>query len=127
MFSSFHFQFSNLSIALQILLQTSMLIFCTSAFQIKFDGNSSMAISRNCSILIKFYYNCTMPTCCTFASIVRFDFNSSMVISFSFTFLVIFDYNPSMAISYVGLLSSILSLKIFELELNLSKKHQKII
>jgi hypothetical protein len=65
-----------------------------------------------------------MPTCCTFASLVRFDFNSSMVTSFSFTFLIIFYCNPSMATSYVGLLSSIISLKTFELELNLSRKHQ---
>jgi hypothetical protein len=66
-----------------------------------------------------------MPTCCTFASLVRFDFNSSMDISFSFTFLVIFDWNPSMATSYIGLLSSILSFKTFELEFNLSRRHQK--
>lgn len=102
----------------------SMLIFCTSAFLIKFDGSSSMVTSRNCSIIIKFYYNCTMPTCCTFALLVRFDFNSSMVTSFSFTFSVIFDCNPSMTTSYIGLLSSILSLKTFELELDLSRKHQ---
>ncbi len=46
-----------------------------------------------------------------------------MATSFIFTFLVTFDYNPSMATFGTCLLSFILSLNIFELKINLSKKH----
>jgi len=64
-----------------------------------------------------------MHTCCTFAFLVKFNFKFSMVTSFAFTSLVMFYYNPSMATSSTYLLSFILSLNIFELKLNLSKKH----
>jgi hypothetical protein len=57
-----------------------------------------------------------MPTCCTFPSLVRSDFNFLMATSFSFTSPIIFYYNPTMTISCIGLMSSTLSFKTFELE-----------
>ncbi len=63
-----------------------------------------------------------MPACYIFSSLVKSDFNSYMAIFFSVTSLDRFDRNPSMATSYIGLLSSTLSLKIFELKFNVSKK-----
>jgi hypothetical protein len=64
-----------------------------------------------------------MPTGCIFSSLVKSDFNSYMATLFSVTSLVRFDRNPSMATSYIGLLSSTLSFKTFELKFNLSKKY----
>jgi len=64
-----------------------------------------------------------MPTCCTFASLVRYDFNFLMATSFSFTSPIRFYYNPRTTISCIGLMSSPLSFKTFELEINLSRKH----
>jgi hypothetical protein len=64
-----------------------------------------------------------MHTCCTFAFLVKSNFKISMVTSFAFTSLVMFYYNPSMATSSTYLLSFILFLNIFELKINLSKKH----
>ncbi len=75
-----------------------------------------MAIFGNFANLIRFNCNCIMPTCCTFAFSIKFDFKFSMATYFAFTFLVKFDCNPSMVISCNGLLSSILSIKTFELK-----------
>ncbi len=96
-----------------------MLISCTYAFRIKFDGSSSMVTIGKFAILIRTYYNCTILTCCIFAFLVKFDFNSSMATSFASTSMVRFDCNPSMVIFCTCLLASTLSLKTFELELNL--------
>ncbi len=67
-----------------------------------------------------------MHTFCTFAFLVKSNFKFSMVTSFAFTSLVMFYYNPSMATFGTYLLSFILSLHIFELKLNLSKKHWNV-
>ncbi len=80
-----------------------------------------MAIFRNFAILIRFNCNCIMPTCCTFAFLIKFYFNSSKATSFAFTFLVKFDCNPSMVISCNGLLSSILSIKTFDIQFKIFK------
>jgi hypothetical protein len=84
---------------------------------IKFDGSF-----ENFATLIKAYYNCTMPTCCFFLSLVKSDFNSYMATFFGVASLVRVDRNFSIATSYIGLLSSTVSFKTFELKFNLSKK-----
>ncbi len=78
-----------------------------------------MAILGNFVISISYNCNCIMSTCCTFAFLIKFDFNSSIATSFAFTFMVTFYCNPSMVISCNGLLSSILSIKTFELKFKL--------
>lgn len=90
-----------------------MLISCTYAFRIKFDGSSYVVTIGNFAILIKTYYNCTILNCCIFAFVVKFDFNFSMATSFASTSMVRFDCKPSMATFCTCLLASTLFLKTF--------------
>ncbi len=86
---------------------------------------SSLSTPTFLILVLPFRSDCNhiMPTCCTFASLVRSDFNFLLATSFSFTSPIRFYYNPSMTISCIGLMSSTLSFKTFELEINLSRKH----
>jgi len=59
---------------------------------------------------------------CTSAIMTIIDYKPSMLMSCTFVVLIKFDYNPSMATSSIAIMLFTLFVKLFELELNLSRK-----
>ncbi len=113
---------------------------CTKALLFKSDCKSSMLIYYMSIVLTTFDCKPFMLMCFSFVVLIRFDFKPSMLFFYIFsiltkidckpsmlmscTFIVLIRYNcnPSMTTYCTDLLLFTLSLKVFELEPNLSKK-----
>ncbi len=86
-----------------------------------------MLMSSTFVVLIRFDFKPSMLLSCTFVVLIKIDCKPFMLMSCTFVVLIISNYNPSMAISCTTLLLFTLSIKVFEFEPNLSRKHWNVI